>query len=258
VVLSSDTSLVVEYQLFGGTNHLHFYTEFYLFSRNLLNDAINKCSTDIHWIRWQCVPPKYGYSLTRLHGVIIQKDLRCRENLRSCICSPVLDFYYRDFVLHPYEAHVCRLPWSNPGNVELVLAAYWLTTLRHHHMRRCQRHHATDDAPKSNLPTGNNFTASGSEVLTAVVRKSSTSTFWYITPCSPSKLNWRFGGTCRLHLQGLNVRQARNRCESRWQVEPWFPPAFTLISCLAQDGSDMFLRNVSQLSKDYTPLYPRR
>jgi hypothetical protein len=38
----------------------------------------------------------------------------------------------------------------------------------------------------------------GSEVLTAVVMKSSA--FWDITPCSPLRVNRRFGETCRFHL----------------------------------------------------------
>jgi hypothetical protein len=46
-----------------------------------------------------------------------------------------------------------------------------------------------------------------------------SSIFWDITPCSQFKVNWRFRGACRLHLQGQRIRQARNRCESRWQAE---------------------------------------
>jgi hypothetical protein len=42
------------------------------------------------------------------------------------------------------------------------------------------------------------------------------SVFWDITPCSPLKVNRRFGGTYHLHLQG--------RCLS---------PAFSLVSCSA-------------------------
>jgi hypothetical protein len=48
----------------------------------------------------------------------------------------------------------------------------------------------------------------GFEVLTAVVMKSSN--FWDITPCSPLKVNRRFGGTCLLHVQGQRIRQARS------------------------------------------------
>jgi hypothetical protein len=38
--------------------------------------------------------------------------------------------------------------------------------------------------------------------------------FWYITPCSPLKINRRFGGTCRLHLQGRRIIQGRNKYEA--------------------------------------------
>jgi hypothetical protein len=34
------------------------------------------------------------------------------------------------------------------------------------------------------------------------------------TPCSPLKVNRRFGRTCRLHLQGRRIRQARNQREA--------------------------------------------
>jgi hypothetical protein len=39
-----------------------------------------------------------------------------------------------------------------------------------------------------------------SEVLTAVVIRNSIC--WDVTPCSPLKVNQRFGGTNPLHLQG--------------------------------------------------------
>jgi hypothetical protein len=51
----------------------------------------------------------------------------------------------------------------------------------------------------------------GFEVLTKVV--------WDIAPCSPLKVNRRFGGTCRLHLQGRRISRARNQREIRWQAE---------------------------------------
>jgi hypothetical protein len=34
--------------------------------------------------------------------------------------------------------------------------------------------------------------------------------FWDITPCRPLKINWRFGGTCRLYKQGQRISEARN------------------------------------------------
>jgi hypothetical protein len=42
--------------------------------------------------------------------------------------------------------------------------------------------------------------------------------FWDITPCSLLKVNRRFGGTYRLHLQGRKISRARNQSESRWQA----------------------------------------
>jgi hypothetical protein len=38
--------------------------------------------------------------------------------------------------------------------------------------------------------------------------------FWDITPCSPLKVNRRFGETYRLHLQG-KINRARYQRESR-------------------------------------------
>jgi hypothetical protein len=38
-----------------------------------------------------------------------------------------------------------------------------------------------------------------------------SSTFWVITLCSPLKLNRRFGGTFRLHLQGRRINRERNQ-----------------------------------------------
>jgi hypothetical protein len=52
-------------------------------------------------------------------------------------------------------------------------------------------------------------------VLTAVVMKSSV--FRDITPCSPLRVNGRFGGTC-LHLQGRNQHEAANNHSSSWYL----------------------------------------
>jgi hypothetical protein len=53
--------------------------------------------------------------------------------------------------------------------------------------------------------------------------------FWDITSCSPLKVNWRFGGTARLLLQGQLISQGRNQHERGNK----------------QDPEDMFPRNVS-------------
>jgi hypothetical protein len=44
--------------------------------------------------------------------------------------------------------------------------------------------------------------------------KLKSSIFWDIMPYSPLKINRRFGGTCRLHLRGLRISQARNQREA--------------------------------------------
>jgi hypothetical protein len=69
----------------------------------------------------------------------------------------------------------------------------------------------------------------GFEVLTAVVMKSII--FWDITQCSPLKVNRRFGGTYRLHLQAL--------------LATCFYTGFLLgLYFDPEDGGDMFVRNV--------------
>jgi hypothetical protein len=73
------------------------------------------------------------------------------------------------------------------------------------------------------------------------------SIFWDMMPCSSSKVNLRFGGKYRLHLQGRRINRARDQRESRWQIEPVLKPEF---------GGDMFFRNVGWLSTEYTALYP--
>jgi hypothetical protein len=44
------------------------------------------------------------------------------------------------------------------------------------------------------------------------------SIFLDLTPCSPLKVNRRFGGTCRLNLQSQRISLARNQLQSRWQA----------------------------------------
>jgi hypothetical protein len=42
--------------------------------------------------------------------------------------------------------------------------------------------------------------------------------FWGITPCNPLKVNRRFGGAYRLHLQGRRINRATTQRKSRWQA----------------------------------------
>jgi hypothetical protein len=67
--------------------------------------------------------------------------------------------------------------------------------------------------------------------------------FWDITPCSPLKFNWRFGGPYRLHLPGKYKLIKK--------------PGWKQVANRALLWDDIILRNVSWLSTDYTALYPR-
>jgi hypothetical protein len=76
------------------------------------------------------------------------------------------------------------------------------------------------------------------------VYKWRSSVFWDITPCSPLKVNRRFGGRFLLHLQGR-----------KWEN----PETSVKQMAVLIEAGDMFLRNVGLLSKDYKMLlvYPR-
>jgi hypothetical protein len=82
-----------------------------------------------------------------------------------------------------------------------------------------------------------------SEVLTTVIMKSSV--FWGVTPSSPLKLNWRFGGTYCLYLQVRKISQATNQCEASSKQTVKVEP-----TCSFETSVDF--------SADYMALYPRR
>jgi hypothetical protein len=58
--------------------------------------------------------------------------------------------------------------------------------------------------------------------------------FWDITPCSPLKINRRFGGTYRLHLQGRKISLQDFSVKAGGKLSLFFD---------LEDGGDMFLRN---------------
>jgi hypothetical protein len=77
-------------------------------------------------------------------------------------------------------------------------------------------------------------------LIIITLQSTKSSIFWDITPCSPLKLNRRFGGTCCFHLQCRRISQARNQREGS---DP-------------EDQSNMFLRNVGWFSTDYAAYIP--
>jgi hypothetical protein len=88
---------------------------------------------------------------------------------------------------------------------------------------------------------------SGSEnVQTFVVLLSAdylkTTIFWDVTPCSPLKVNRRFGGKY-LHLQGLISRTGYQR-ESGWQTDTYFHASILLGLFHPEERGDTSLRNI--------------
>jgi hypothetical protein len=83
---------------------------------------------------------------------------------------------------------------------------------------------------------------------------------WDVTPCSPLKVNWRFGGTSRLRLQNRRISQGRNWVEAGSKKCRWLEWLMNVLSACfdTKDGGDMFLRNIDSLSTYYTALYPIR
>jgi hypothetical protein len=78
--------------------------------------------------------------------------------------------------------------------------------------------------------------------------------FWDVAPCT-SYTNRRFGGTYRLHHQGIKIRergtsvsQSAATCSRWFLARGFFYP---------ENGGDTFLRNVGSY-KSYTTLHPRR
>jgi hypothetical protein len=74
-------------------------------------------------------------------------------------------------------------------------------------------------------------TCVGYEVFTPVVMKITIS--WDIMLCSPMKVNRRFGGTYRLHLESRKISRARYQSESRWKAAMLWFWLVSFLSCSA-------------------------
>jgi hypothetical protein len=75
------------------------------------------------------------------------------------------------------------------------------------------------------------------------------------------KVNRRFGGTYRIHLQEQIISQARNQHEAgskKTSACYLLHAGFLLGFFFDSEDGDMFFRNVVCFSTDYTALYPGR
>jgi hypothetical protein len=82
-------------------------------------------------------------------------------------------------------------------------------------------------------------------------------------PCRLVKVNHHFGGLCHLHLYGWRVSQVRNQHEDGsdmfLQKQCCLIHVFLLGLLLnPYNGGNIFLWNISWLSKAYMELFPRR
>jgi hypothetical protein len=85
--------------------------------------------------------------------------------------------------------------------------------------------------------------------------KRSTCILWYITMCSPLKVNGSFGGTCPFHLHGRRKGQARKQRESRNKQSHGILLSFSIFEHL-EDKTFTTYRSIVQMKqtlKNYLP-----
>jgi hypothetical protein len=101
----------------------------------------------------------------------------------------------------------------------------------------------------SPLTVLHNYSLYSSEYTAWNGRMKST-VFWDITPCSPFKVNWRFGGTCHFRLQDLGINRTCHLLHAVF---------FLLCSFFDLElGGDIFFRNVGWPSAHYMSLNRKR
>jgi hypothetical protein len=100
----------------------------------------------------------------------------------------------------------------------------------------------------------------GDWVLFVTIQEIKSIIFWDTAPCSRLGVSRRFGGTCRLLLQGRNNTFGKKTSKKAGAKLSTCLLASLLLGLFfdSEDGGDMFLRNVGWHSTDYTALYPKR
>jgi hypothetical protein len=109
------------------------------------------------------------------------------------------------------ETGVCTY-LQQAQHLKLVLMVFML----HHSLSRSLPASSVTKKGTGNLQFPDRFWSLKKEFFIVFIRgivQQNNSLFWDITPCSPLKVNRRFGGACRLNRQGQNIRQARNQLE---------------------------------------------
>jgi hypothetical protein len=81
----------------------------------------------------------------------------------------------------------------------------------HNFSHRQRRYHVINKHRQESFPNKPTFKL-GFEFLTAMLMK--IYIFCNITPCRQLRVDRRFGGTCRLHLQNQRINQGRNQHEA--------------------------------------------
>jgi hypothetical protein len=101
--------------------------------------------------------------------------------------------------------------------------------------------------------------------------------FYNITQCSPLKVNWHFGGPCRLQFRGQVQQETSVKAGSKQSLVGWLSTDYTascprrenLKSCYKVTGvsqshaasvfcGSRFLQRVSNFLQGYTVSHPRR
>jgi hypothetical protein len=131
----------------------------------------------------------------------------------------ILDEYF----IQPLSSNSC---WSESIWSERL--SHVLCSLPFHKPENC---HEINFVKFSNLLLPEDGSSGGNLNVIKLVLSRRSSIFWDITLCRPLEVNRRFGGTCRLHLPGRKISQARNQHEAG--SKQIHATCLMLVSCFA-------------------------